>query len=62
MYGVYRTYVERGNTALLDLPYWVAEVTSLVGEYEAQRDVRPLKQRREREKQHEMLRKAGLMR
>lgn len=59
-FSVYRLYVERGNTPLIDLPPWVAEVARLAAHYEGMSRQQDYHDRQERERCKNLQRQYGM--
>ena len=55
-------YVEEGNTSLVDLPLWVAEVGAMVRDYRSRRELKELVDTEEKKKARELLKAHGLVR
>jgi len=61
LFSVYRLYVERGNTPLIDLPPWVAEVARLAAHYEGMSQKKSHHERKERQRCQDMIRQHGIV-
>lgn len=59
---VWSLYVEEGNTSLVDLPLWVAEVGAMVRDYRSRRELKELVDTEEKKKARELLKAHGLVR
>jgi hypothetical protein len=60
LFATYRTYVERGNTPLIDLPPWVAEVARLAAYFEGLSQKQRHFDRQEKQKCQSLQRQYGM--
>lgn len=61
LYRTWTLYVEEGNTPLIHLPTWVAEVGELIRDYRGRREHKQLRDLEEKRESEELLKQYGML-